>query len=187
MILNCKNWDDDGDSEFLTRVWIGIGEYYAWLVITPRKETSDRNHGHEHLYLYRILTLLTTYQNNGWCQPSMPLAIGGVIAADTVSHYILITSYDKIPLSILFLFVIIALDCVILIHVMFNMLGKPYTTSCDFIEFMKSRNGPKWVKRFMRSCHPSKLTMGDGTFFDRSTSLVIWQKGIDYLITLLLM
>ncbi|OXA40326.1 hypothetical protein Fcan01_24984 [Folsomia candida] len=216
MILDCKDWGDDDSSGVLVKVGIGIMEFYAWTVITGticyglyipllypveikflildiiknkfwKKETCARNHGNRHLHLYRILNLLTIYRNNAWCLPSMPVVIGGVIAADTVSLYILVTSYDQVPLLILILFSIICLDCMIIIHVVFNILSKPYTTSCDFIEFMKSRNGTKWVKRFMRSCQPSKLTMGDGTFFDRLTSFVIWQKGIDYLITLLLM
>lgn len=33
MILDCKDWDDDGDSSFLTRLGIGVFEYYTWLVI----------------------------------------------------------------------------------------------------------------------------------------------------------
>ncbi|OXA45950.1 hypothetical protein Fcan01_19275 [Folsomia candida] len=100
MILDCKDWDDDGDSSFLTRLGIGVFEYYTWLVIIStlsyglyipllypveiklfilevmkHNETRDLDHSHGHLYLYRILTLLTTYQNNGWCQPSMPIVI----------------------------------------------------------------------------------------------------------------
>lgn len=139
------------------------------------------------LSLYRILQLLSTYQNNAWCQPSMQLCIGGIVVCETVSLYILVTSYHRIPLSVLFVFIICALDCGIVIQVIFNILSYPYTKSCDFIDSMKSVDGTKWVKYFMRSCQPSKLSMGDGGFFDRLTSFVLWQLSINNLITLVLM
>jgi hypothetical protein len=41
--------------------------------------------------------------------------------------------------------------------------------------------------RFLRSCSPLKLSMGDGTFFDRLTSLVIWEVCVGLLVNLLVM
>lgn len=151
-----------------------------------RTQQNFQKSGHRHLVWYRILQLVSTNHNNAWTQPSMPVGIGGIVVAETVSLYILVTSHDQIPFLVLLIFIIIAVDCMCM-YVVFKIASYPYTKSCQFIEFMKTKDGTKWIKRFMSSCPPSRLTMGDGTFFDRLTAFVVWKKSMDFLITLLLM
>ncbi|OXA38643.1 hypothetical protein Fcan01_26586 [Folsomia candida] len=213
MILNCKNCSHSGAVGLAMKLVLGIYEFYTGIVVIgsvgigvyivllypievklfildyiERKEmqTKPQARGY-HLYKYRVLQLISTYHDNTWCQPSVPVTLGGISVAETVSLYVLVTSHDRFPIIILLMFLMVALDCFVVIHSVCKIVAKPYSKSCNFIEFMKIRNLSKWVKYFMRSCRPSKFSMGDGTFFDRLTSFVLWQKCIDLLITLLLM
>ncbi|OXA38638.1 hypothetical protein Fcan01_26589 [Folsomia candida] len=143
MILNCKNWRHDGEAGLLIKFVVGIYEFYAWMVILgtvgigvyvallypvevkllildyiEKNEMGvKRPTSSYHLYKYRVLQLITTYHNNAWCQPSVPVGMGGIAVAETVSLYILVTSYYQAPIIILLLFLIIALDCFVVIHV----------------------------------------------------------------------
>ncbi|OXA42579.1 hypothetical protein Fcan01_22435 [Folsomia candida] len=92
-----------------------------------------------------------------------------------------------IPVPVLIFFLAIAVDFWIIIHAVFKVLSYPYVESLEFIHLVNKGKCSKWEGRFIKSCPPSKLSLGDGGFFDTLTSLVIWQKCIDFLITFLLM
>ncbi|OXA54630.1 hypothetical protein Fcan01_11367 [Folsomia candida] len=66
--------------------------------------------------------------------------------------------------------------------------SKSYLASVKFFENMKSlRSRNPWFKKFLTSCPPLKVGMGDGKFFDGLSAFVIWQFCVDRLINLLLM
>lgn len=136
---------------------------------------------------YRCLQLLSTMHNSGFRQPAMSGIIGKVTICESFALYILITSADiQIPIPVLFLFFLVATGLFILSVCHMKVIAKPFIKSVKFLDSLKALKLSKWTKRFAKFCSPSKLTLGDGKFFDKSTSLVIWKKAVDLLITLLL-
>jgi hypothetical protein len=118
----------------------------------------------------------------------MQLFLTGVSLALVSSLYICITSMRKVPVAVAGFFLALAFDFSFIVHVPFRKLSLPLTESQELMHLakMSGRQG-KWMRAFMRSCTPIKLSLGDGgNFFDKLTSLVIWQFCVDLLITILL-
>lgn len=136
---------------------------------------------------YRTLQLLSNFHNFVFCTPSMVVMAFSCTICESIALCLIITSSSTVPLPVLILFSIVAADLCIVIHAVFKILSYPHVKSLEFIEFVKTRSYSKWEHRFILSCPPSKLSLGDGGFFDKLTSFVIWQKCIDFLITFLLL
>jgi hypothetical protein len=114
--------------------------------------------------------------------------VGGTMMAEIASLYVLITSSHQLPLPAALFFLVVAIDFAIFIHVIFKSLCRPYLASVAFLKHVgKLGKRDKYLVRFLRSCSPLKLSMGDGTFFDRLTSLVIWEVCVGLLVNLLVM
>lgn len=140
-----------------------------------------------HIEKYRTLQLSSNFHNFVFCLPSMVVVAFGSTVAESIALFLLITSSNIIPVPVLIFFLAIAVDFWIIIHAVFKVLSYPYVESLEFIHLVNKGKCSKWEGRFIKSCPPSKLSLGDGGFFDTLTSLVIWQKCIDFLITFLLM
>jgi hypothetical protein len=143
---------------------------------------------------YRVIQILTQLFNDVWRNPSMSALVWGAVISEAGSLYFIITSVNHVPFFMILLFSSQAIDFFITIHVLFKLASFPCTKSCDFLESMKRRNNSrwgkmnyKWMKRFLKSCPPSKLSMGNGQCFEQLTSFVIWDTCINILITLLLL
>lgn len=137
---------------------------------------------------YRTIQILNRVLNNVWRKPGMPVAIGGVAIAEAAALFIILTSVSRLPVPVLVLFSMVAIDFFVVIHVLFNILSYTFVSSVKFVDLKKrGRRTSKWLRAFMKSCSPLKLSMGDGKFFDRLTSFVIWRHCVDMLITFLLM
>lgn len=119
--------------------------------------------------------------------PLMACLVGGVSMFVSFSLYIIISSTSEVPFTIFVLFSAVALNMSVIIVWPFKLMGVPFVKSVELLKSLQRMNGLGWVKRFVRSCPPSKLSLGDGGFFDKATSLVILRKSIDLLITFLLM
>lgn len=74
---------------------------------------------------------------------------------------------------------------VFVIHYYFKLVSYPDIKSDKLRNTWKQKKD-KWVRAYLRSCHPIKLSLGDGTFFDKMTSLKIWQFCIETLVDILL-
>lgn len=135
---------------------------------------------------YRILQILTDMHNSVLRQPITATLVGAITICQTFALYILITATSIVPGVVVFFFFMIALEMFIIIMGAFKILANPFLRSVELLYYMERKSGSKWGKRFVRSCPPSKVTLGDGKFFDRATSLVIWRTSVDYLITFLL-
>lgn len=138
---------------------------------------------------YRRFQLFCRLHRNAFKDPIMPAVIGVIILIQSTSLYVLVTSNHEITFAVLGVFSIVAIDCLIVIHCFFKIMSYPYTRSMESIILArrKIRNFSRWEVKFIKSFYPLKVEMGNATFFDRMTSLVIWKVSTDILITLLLM
>lgn len=135
---------------------------------------------------YRTIQLLIWLQNSVWRNGGMTICVGGIIQAESVALYILLTSVKRLTIFVIILFIIIAFDIVIVIYIVFKIMSRPYIKSRKLLHFM--RHGTRWrfnawLKRFSKSCPPLKLCNGGGKFFDRMSTILIWQSSVDLLIT----
>lgn len=117
----------------------------------------------------------------------MAILAGVITLCESISLYLVISWTKGVPLPVLILFSIIAFDFFLVIHGIFKIVSYPYIKSLGFIDLVKDGRYTTADLCFIKSCPPSKLSLGDGGFFDKLTSFVIWKKCIDYLITFLLM
>lgn len=136
---------------------------------------------------YRTLQMLTDMHNSVIRHPFISIMVGAVTACESFALYIIITATSAIPIPILLLLSSVAVDLFVLIVGPFRIMANPLVKSIALLESLKRMNESKWVKRFVRSLPPSKMTLGDGKFFDKATSLVIYSKCADLVITFLLM
>lgn len=134
---------------------------------------------------YRTLQLLSGMHNLVLREPVMPALVGGILLCESFALYLVLTSMFVIPVPILVLSLGVAVEMSIIIG-LFRMMANPFVKSEKLLKYLQILNGPRWVKRFVMSCPPSKMILGDGNFFDKATSLVIWRKSVDLLITFLL-
>ncbi|OXA37988.1 hypothetical protein Fcan01_27245 [Folsomia candida] len=207
---NCKSWDDDAGTSFSARLFgsimmgcvafpllttvifsIAVVMVYPTVVKLVLIQTMmrDLNRQTENTLLmstYRILQILTDMHNSVLRQPITATLVGAITICQTFALYILITATSIVPGVVVFFFFMIALEMFIIIMGAFKILANPFLRSVELLYYMERKSGSKWGKRFVRSCPPSKVTLGDGKFFDRATSLVIWRTSVDYLITFLL-
>lgn len=108
--------------------------------------------------------------------------------ATVVSLYMVLTSLKNVPGPVAVTFIGIAFDFTFVILVVFKRVSLPYSASEEFLLKAKPfsmtvRNS--WLRRYIRSCTEAKLKLGDDGYFDKLTSLVIWQLCVDNLITVL--
>lgn len=118
----------------------------------------------------------------------MAIGLLGIIIAETTSLYVLTTSSSKVTVPILEFFIMIGADFFGVIHVVYRILSLPHLSSKKLIRNAKlvQKGDSPWFTRFLKSCSPLKIGMGDGNFFDRLTPFVIWQFCVDMLVNMLL-
>ncbi|OXA49295.1 hypothetical protein Fcan01_15678 [Folsomia candida] len=159
-------------------------------VILLGSMNRDLNTGGPHvsscLRKYRILELLVDMHNLVLKQPVMSALVGCVTTLESFTLYIVIASRSVVPLPLLLLFAAVAVSMFFVIVRLFKMMSNPFIKSVELLNSLKRMNESKQIKRCVQSFREAKLTLGDGKFFDTSTSLVIWAKCIDLLITFLL-
>lgn len=137
---------------------------------------------------YRDSQLLFNLYSCVMATPMATLLMGTAMIAEVTILYALITSGTVIPPTVAALFAVIALDFFLIIQIVFKMLRRPYVASMVFkqkVDTLEKRG--RWFNRFMKSCSPVKVPMGDGNFFDRKSSIVIWNVCINQLVALLLL
>lgn len=135
-----------------------------------------------------MIEVLTRMLNDIWKYPMMPITIFAILVAEAVALYVLLTSIALLPISLIAVFSFVAIDFFIMIHFIFKILSYPFTKSNQYLQTIQRVKKPtKWLNRFIRSCSPAMISMGDGTFLDECTSLVIWKLCIDLLVTFLLL
>ncbi|OXA55628.1 hypothetical protein Fcan01_09085 [Folsomia candida] len=201
----CTSWTDDGAATgFLIKAAVGIYEMYMWsvligisafvfmiMILYPVEVNllllKDMERNWRNFVQLRTLQMLSNLQNFVFAAPSMGVIIGTLTLLESCAIYILMKSGELIPLPIFVLLSIAAIDYLIVILGIFKIGSNPYVKSMRFIQLTKTNKLSKYEVAFIKSCPPSKLSLGDGRFFDRLTSFVIWQKCIDWIITFLLM
>ncbi|OXA45913.1 Cytochrome c biogenesis protein CcsA [Folsomia candida] len=141
------------------------------------------------LVQYRKLQLLSRLLNNAWRDPAMPFVVGGILVLNSTSLYVVLSSSEKIPLPVLAIYSVGAVDTLVMIQHLFKIVSYPYTRSVDFINAARRglKKASRWEVKYIVSCFPLKVHMGNGTFFDRSTSLVVCNTALDLLVTFLLL
>lgn len=112
------------------------------------------------------------------------------IIAEIASVYVLITSIKEVPLNMAVFFSMIAFDTALVIHLVIKFMSLPYTESKKAllnIGLKTSKNpSSKWFVRYVKSCARIKLFMFDGNFYDKATSIIVWQFCVETLVSLLL-
>ncbi|OXA54613.1 hypothetical protein Fcan01_11137 [Folsomia candida] len=210
--LKCESWDDDGNSGIIFRICGALPYYYLGMslasttvfvftvvLIYPAEvklillESINRDlcrrwqNAVPCLHTYRTLQMLGDMHNSVFRHPIMAILIGAVTVCASFALYILITSTSVAPIPIIIILSLVALDLFIMVVGPFKFMANPLPKSTELLQSFKRMNRSRWIKRFVRSCPPSKLLLGDGKFFDRATSLVICRKSADLVITFLLM
>ncbi len=121
----------------------------------------------------------------------MSMLLAGCMESEVTNLHMVITSLKIVPIAAGLLFTTVAIDGFIIIQVMFKMLSIPYLSSVEFVKKAKTstsnRKDAKWAGKFLKSCAPLKIAMGDGNFFDRLSSFVIYKVCLDQVIALLLL
>lgn len=142
----------------------------------------------EKIRFYRVTQVLEKLMNDVWRKPLMAIGLLGIIIAETTSLYVLTTSSSKVTVPILEFFIMIGADFFGVIHVVYRILSLPHLSSKKLIRNAKlvQKGDSPWFTRFLKSCSPLKIGMGDGNFFDRLTPFVIWQFCVDMLVNMLL-
>lgn len=136
---------------------------------------------------YRKIQLLSSVHNFVLQNPMMPISMAGTIVAEVASVYIVLSQSGKLPHHVIMPYLILAVDISIFIHFIFKKVSGPHIDSAELIQFTKGKYArDTWGRRFVRSCPSVKVKIADGHFFDKTTSLMIWDFCIDYVITLLL-
>lgn len=135
---------------------------------------------------YRVIQVLTRLQNHIWQRLMMPLRFF-LVTMVAVTLYVLITSIDQIPVMIVVLFSAMAVNGFIVICVIYKILSYPLIASNRYLGLMKQKKASKCVTRFMKTCPPAKISMGDGKHFDKLASFVVCRQSIDLLISFLLL
>ncbi|OXA45975.1 hypothetical protein Fcan01_19339 [Folsomia candida] len=150
---------------------------------------SEKCYPRTSLLQYRKLQILSRLHKNAWIDPAVPFVVGGAILTTSTCFYVILTSSDQVPLPILALFSIVAVDCIVIIQFLFKIFSFPYTKSVDLINVARRgiQKVSRWEMKYIMSCAPLKVWLGNETFFDRSTSLSIFKIALDLLVTLLLL
>jgi hypothetical protein len=112
------------------------------------------------------------------------MGVGGIMLALITGMYMILTSLDKVPLHVAILFTVIAFEMGFFVHYVFKKAAEPFSKSLE-IQARTKGIRDAYVRRFRASCQPIKFGLGDGGFFDDTTSLVVWQMCVDELITIL--
>lgn len=136
---------------------------------------------------YRHIQILTQLRNNVWGGATMHVCIWTIYFVECLALYVLISTKGRLPVPAMTLFSIVAFDLFIIIQFLFKVLSNPGEKTCAFLMIMKRKKMSNWVRKYLQSCQPSKLTKGNGTYFSKVSSLVTWQNCVDWLIPLLLM
>ncbi|OXA44771.1 hypothetical protein Fcan01_20892 [Folsomia candida] len=137
---------------------------------------------------YRVAQVMKNLLNYVKRNPMTGLALAFIINTEIESLYAIIMCRDKLPLPILLLFAMALIDFFLVIHVFLRALSKPYVSSVEFVSNFNRLGGmDEWRRKFLKSCQPVKVAMGDGNYFDGLTSLVIWQFCVDTFISIVLM
>ncbi|OXA44836.1 hypothetical protein Fcan01_20942 [Folsomia candida] len=161
-----------------------------WIKVLERKlYHSDfeftKSHG---LTDFRVAQVFQNLTNSVMRKPLVNLVVLKVIISQTISLYVIIASLENISFGVASFFFLIGLDFFLIIHVTLHSQSKPYVVSVKFFENMKTlRLKSAWFKKFLKSCPPLKVGMGEGKFFDELTSFIIWQFCVDRLINMLLL
>ncbi|OXA45915.1 hypothetical protein Fcan01_18990 [Folsomia candida] len=194
--LPCKDWDDIRGN-FLAKTLQAVFAAYTGLVIF-----STLTFGLFVLLYYpvavqlllldglkRKFQLLSRLLNNAWRDPAMPFVVGGILVLNSTSLYVVLSSSEKIPLPVFAIYSVGAVDTFVMIQHLFKIVSYPYTRSVDFINAARRglKKASRWEVKYIVSCFPLKVHMGNGTFFDRSTSLVACSTALDLLVTFLLL
>ncbi|OXA39720.1 hypothetical protein Fcan01_25469 [Folsomia candida] len=181
-----------------TLTWLGVIDcilagvfstlIYPRIAVEMWLQVLQRNINEASMKQYRVAESLQNLFHDVARFPVMSLVLGGVVMAEVLSLYILITSWKPIPITVAVFFTLVAFDFSVVINYILNDLSRYFVASVGYIETVKrSAKGTKWSNGFLKSCPPLKFPVGDGTFFDKMSSLNIWQTCINHLVTLLLM
>ncbi len=160
--------------------------FFKRFVFFFRKLRSDASA----IVQYRTIQVLSNLHGYVLGKPVMSWMLYGVMGAQVTTLYMVLTSLKLIPIGAGLLFIVVAIDTFIIIQVVFKILSVPYLSSVEFVTIAKTlankRRDAKWANRFLKSCAPLKIAMGDGNFFDRLSPFVIYKVCVDQVIALLL-
>ncbi|OXA54249.1 hypothetical protein Fcan01_11873 [Folsomia candida] len=151
----CSSWVED-DLTLLGKIITWLFTAASWSAVIGLTFTSFVI-----TLLYPTLVLFNLY-SYVMATPMATLLMGTAMIAEVTILYALIKSETLIPPVVAALFFVIALDFFLIIQIVFKMLRRPYVASMGFKESgasLKIRG--KWFNRFMKSCAPVKVPMGD--------------------------
>ncbi|OXA62430.1 hypothetical protein Fcan01_00971 [Folsomia candida] len=212
VLLECRDGWGDQNAEVWVRLINGFAQWYVWfslagiMIITISrillypsvmvelwiKMIEDQlnhypsaNHG---LAAFRVAQVFQNLVNAVMSKPFINIFIFLTILSEILSLYVIITSWKNLSFGVSAFFCLMGINYFLIIHVTLDSLKKSYVATVNFSKNVKSlRSQNAWFKKFLTSCPPLKVGMGDGKFFDELTSFIIWQFCVDTLINLLLL
>lgn len=124
-------------------------------------------------------------------KPFLAMFLAFSIEGQISSLYIIISSWSKLSANVALFFLLMVIDFFAVIQFMFHSLSYSHVASVKFVKNARRISNQigrdTWFRKFLRSCAPLKVGMGDGKYFDELTTFVIWQFCVDRLINLLLL
>lgn len=140
------------------------------------------------LHQYRVAQVTENLVNSVLIEPFFPVFLSFIMIGQISSLYIIITSWSHVSAGLMLLFVLLVVDFFSIIHMFLNSLSYSHVASARLIKTVK--RSKKWgnmgCRKFLSLCPPLKVGIGDGKFYDKLTSLTIWQFCLDRVINLLI-
>lgn len=166
-----------------------VNKFWFVLIIYSQIQDLPIRNTHLVLHKYRIAQVAENLVNAILEKPYFLIFLNFVILGQIGSLYTIITSWSYLSFEIILLFMLFGFNFFTVIHIFLHSLNKPNVTSAQFIKNLRRSKSARcpMFRKFLNSCPPLKVGMGDGTFYDKLTSFKIWQFCVDRLIRLLLL
>ncbi|XP_035711382.1 uncharacterized protein LOC118436855 [Folsomia candida] len=212
VLLQCRDGWSDQDAALWFRLINGFMQGYVWfsvpavMVVTISRlmlypsvmvelwikmiegQLAHYKYAIHGLSAFRVAQVFQNLVNSVMGKPLITIFVSLSIMCQIISLYVIITSWEKISFGVSAFFYLMGIDFFVVIHITLHSLSKSYVVTVKFAKNMTSlRSQNAWFKKFLRSCPPLKVGMGDGKFFDGLTSFIIWQFCVDRLINMLLL
>lgn len=138
---------------------------------------------------YRIAQVTENLVNAVLTKRFFLIFLSFTIIGQICSVYIIFTSWSYLSVGIMMLFLLLGFNFCTIIYIFLHSLCYPNVSSTQFVKIMRKSKSARSliVRKFLNSCPPLKVGMGDGTFYDKLTSFKICQFCVERFINLLIM
>ncbi|OXA54194.1 hypothetical protein Fcan01_11561 [Folsomia candida] len=186
VLLECRDGWGDQDAEMWLRVVNGAAQWYVWFSLPSvmiatisrvflypsvmvelwikmiERQLDQYKFGIHGLSGFRVAQVFQNLVNSVMRKPLITIFVLLTMLSEITSLYVIITSWENISFGVSAFFYLMVIDYFVIIHITLHSLSKPYVVSVKLAKNMKSlRSQNAWFKKFLTSCPPLKVGMGD--------------------------